>query len=92
MTTQISESVDFATLGQQYLHLCVAQGNQRGQCAALDNLGLAHRALGQTETALDYHQQSLAIAQVLESPYDQAGAWNNLGLIHLSQSHYSIEE
>lgn len=47
--------------------LAVAQeiADRRGEMAALNNLGLAFKALGDHETAIQYEAQSLIIAREL---------------------------
>jgi tetratricopeptide (TPR) repeat protein len=45
----------------------------------LGNLGLAYRALGQVERAIDYTQQALAIAQEIGDRRMEGGALGNLG-------------
>ena len=44
--------------------------------AHLGNLGIAYRALGQVEQAIDYYQQALVIFEAIGSPNaDLVGGW-----------------
>ena len=45
----------------------------------MGNLGLAYFSLGQYQTAIDYHQQSLEIKRDIGDRHGEAIAWFNLG-------------
>ena len=51
-----------------------------GEGKALGNLGAAYQALGQYQTAIDYHQQSLEIKRDLGDRHGEAITCFNLGL------------
>lgn len=54
----------------------------------MSNLGIAYHSLGQYEQAIDFHQQSLEIAQKIGDLEGEAVALSNLGLDYYSLGQY----
>ncbi len=55
---------------------------------SLNNLGNAYHSLGEYQRAIDYHQQSLAIAQQLGDRSGEGASLGNLGLAYNSLREY----
>ncbi len=68
-------------------------GDRQGEAISLDNLGLAYRSLGQSQQAIDFHEQSLAIDREIGDRQGEATSLNNLGLAYrsLGQSQQAID-
>jgi tetratricopeptide (TPR) repeat protein len=68
-------------------------GDLQQESAALGNLGLAYRDLGQMEQAIAYHQQALAIHREIGDRQGEAHQLGNLGIAHsiLGQEEAGIE-
>ncbi|MDX2134668.1 MAG: tetratricopeptide repeat protein [Saprospiraceae bacterium] len=73
---------------QQSLHIRERLGDQMGQAAVLDALGLITRALGNQLKALDFHFKALEINSRLRDSTGIAGNLNNLANIYLEQKKY----
>ncbi|WUE60198.1 tetratricopeptide repeat protein [Streptomyces sp. NBC_00487] len=54
-------------------------GNSLGEAMACNNLGVALRAAGRAEEAIDALSYALDLYQAAEDHYREAGVWNNLG-------------
>lgn len=65
-----------------------ALGNAGGEANALNNIGMANADMGDTERALDYFDQSLAIYQSLNQKRGQADALDNLGYAYYLLGRY----
>ncbi|MEG4584150.1 tetratricopeptide repeat protein [Microcoleus sp. MOSTC5] len=64
---------------QQALQIYRALKNRQGEGAALGNLGVAYRALGNNAKGIEYSQQSLAIAREIKDRLGEGMALGNLG-------------
>ncbi|MTJ10426.1 CHAT domain-containing protein, partial [Anabaena sp. UHCC 0204] len=60
-----------------------------GESQSLGNLGIAYHRLGDYPTAINYHQQSLAIAREIKHPRSEGNALGNLGVAYLALGDYS---
>ncbi len=58
------------------------QESRQGEGRALGNLGLVYRNLGQYQQAIDFYEQSFAIAQEVGDLWGEGEALNNLGIVH----------
>jgi tetratricopeptide (TPR) repeat protein len=58
-------------------------GARSGEADLLESLGMAHVQAGQTEEALAYHRQALAIRRELGDEFGEAIVLNGIGLAHL---------
>jgi tetratricopeptide (TPR) repeat protein len=54
-------------------------GNRQAQRSAMNNLGLAYRQLGESQTTISYLEQALALARELGDRYNEGVALGNLG-------------
>ncbi|HVF67063.1 MAG TPA: CHAT domain-containing protein [Pyrinomonadaceae bacterium] len=59
-----------------------ARGNAEGEANALNNIGTTYAEMGDTDRALDYFNQSLALYQSLGQRRGQADSLDNLGYAH----------
>eukprot|EP00968_Pinguiococcus_pyrenoidosus_P024376 scaffold4629_cov138-Pinguiococcus_pyrenoidosus.AAC.2 len=59
-----------------------ATGDQHGQAATLNNLGIVYEALGELPRAIELYEQSLAIKRETNNRPGQAGTLNNLGNVY----------
>lgn len=76
---------DYAQAQQQFensLQTAREIGQRFGECISLLNLGLTHLYLEKSDTARDYGQQALTLAQTINSKRLQAYAWTVLGQIY----------
>jgi len=62
--------------------------DRKGENAALNNLGIVYRSLGDYHKAIDYQQQSLKIARELKNREREGNALGNLGSTYLSLGDY----
>ncbi|MEG4370726.1 CHAT domain-containing tetratricopeptide repeat protein [Microcoleus sp. B4b_D2] len=78
---------------QQALQIYRAIKNRYGESAALGNLGVAYRFLGNYAKAIEYMEQNLAISRELKDRLGEANALGNLGLAYhsLNNSAKAIE-
>ncbi|MEG3901515.1 CHAT domain-containing tetratricopeptide repeat protein [Microcoleus sp. B4-C5] len=78
---------------QQALQIYRAIKNRYGESAALGNLGVAYRFLGNNAKAIEYMEQNLAISRELKDRLGEANALGNLGLAYhsLNNSAKAIE-
>jgi CHAT domain-containing protein/Flp pilus assembly protein TadD len=62
-----------------------------GEGTTLDNFGTVYRGLGDYETALDYYNQSLAIARTADAPArpEEARVLGNIGITLLKMGRYA---
>jgi len=58
---------------------CVRLGDRRGEVYALGNLGVAWGNLGEARRAIEFHEQSLAIAHEIGDRQGESNALGNLG-------------
>jgi tetratricopeptide (TPR) repeat protein len=54
-------------------------GDRRGEGAALGNLGLAYKDLGEPRRAIEYHEQDLVIAREIGDRRGEGAALGNIG-------------
>lgn len=59
-----------------------ARGNATGEANALNNIGMTYAEMGDTDRALDYFNQSLALYQSLADRRGQANSLDSLGYAH----------
>ena len=64
------------------------QESRQGEGNALGNLGLAYYSLGQYQTAINFHEQSLAIAREIGNRQGAGNALGNLGNAYYSLGQY----
>ncbi len=60
------------------------EGNGNHKAIVLNHLGTAYQSLGQTQTAIESHQQALAIFREISNRGGEANALNNLGELYRS--------
>ncbi len=70
------------------LALARTLGDRRQEADLLNDLGVAHRGLGESDAALECYRQSLALWQAANGAEGQANAWNNIGVVHLSRGDF----
>ncbi len=63
-------------------------GLRQEEGSSLNNLGVAHYFLGEYEKAIDYLEQTLAIAREIGDLKGEAGSLGNLGSAYLSLGQY----
>jgi tetratricopeptide (TPR) repeat protein/cellulose biosynthesis protein BcsQ len=85
-----SEGVEWA---QAALRAARALGDRLSEANALGNLGVAHKALGQAQKAIDFFDQRLDIARQIKDRAGESKALGNLGVAYaaLSQTQKAIE-
>ncbi|MEG5033964.1 CHAT domain-containing tetratricopeptide repeat protein, partial [Microcoleus sp. AT3-D2] len=74
---------------QQGLAIAREIKDRQSQGAALGNLGIAYRNLGDYAKEIEYQQQWLAIAREIKDRQSQGAALGNLGIAYLSLGDYA---
>ena len=62
--------------------------DRKGEGRTIRNMGTVYEVMGQANTALDYYQQALAIAQEVEDHEGQGKTMRNLGKLYLDMRRY----
>ena len=73
---------------QQVLVIVREIGEQQGEGATLNNIGLVYRTQGQYGKALDFYQQALTIEKAVGDRTGKDATLNNIGGIYRTQGQY----
>ena len=64
------------------------QESRNGEVHSLGGVGIAYDSLGQYERAIDFYEQSLALAREIGNPSGEANSLGNLGLAYYNLGQY----
>ena len=80
---------DWVNTQQQALDAARQSGDQRGEGATLNNLGIVYRAQGKWSEAIDCYEQDLQICRMIGDVQGEGQTLNNLGVVYQVQGKWS---